>query len=135
MWLETPRFFEETRKVIKEWWGKEPYWFVIIKDKKIIGCISLTELDNNNLELGYWMGKPYRNNGFMKQSIKYMLNYAYSTLNVENVWCGWFENNTRSEKIQKDCGFRLHHIVDNVKISCFHENRREFISLHEKTKL
>lgn len=39
---------------------------------------------------------------------------GFDDLNLEKLWCGYFDDNTKSKIVQKKCGFRYHHTKENV---------------------
>ena len=35
-------------------------------------------------------------------------------LKLEKMWCGYFDGNEKSKRVQEKCGFRYHHTKENV---------------------
>ncbi len=91
--------------------NKEEYTFGIIlkTTTKLIGSISLMHVDykNKNAEIGYWLGKKYWGQGFMTESVKLILKFAFGKLKLHRVYANLFEENIASKKVLKKCGFRL----------------------------
>ncbi len=88
---------------------KEHYAICLKTDGTIVGCISLSFDDNNRCELGYWIGKPYWNNGYATEAAKEIIRHAFEDLIVAEIWCGRFEGNNRSKRVQDKLGFVLNY--------------------------
>lgn len=106
-----PETLKETENYVKLLSSK-PYWYAIEKDGNIVGCISIHD-GIRGKELGYWMGKEYRNQGIMQNAIKHMINKAFNELGLKELNCGWFEGNEASKHIQLKAGFEE---IDVIKV-------------------
>ena len=104
--------------------------FAILKKEndEIIGNISLMHMKSSNFarneqecELGFWIKEECWNQGYMSEMLERMLIYAFDELNMEVVWCGYFENNFASARVQQKCGFTLKHIVQDLFVSALHK--------------
>ena len=84
---------------------KEHYAICLRPQGTIVGCISLDFGDSNECELGYWIGKPYWNNGYATEAAKEIIRHAFEDFNVNRIWCGRFEGNNRSKQVQEKLGF------------------------------
>src|SRR5580693_3797445 len=50
---------------------------------ELIGCISLVlKLDQQDAELGYWIGKPYWNHGYCSEAARAILHFAFTELRL-----------------------------------------------------
>lgn len=43
----------------------------------------------------------------MSEALRELMRHAFETLGYAALWCGWFDGNVRSERVQKRCGFRF----------------------------
>ena len=84
---------EESRDVIKNVFnGKEAYAICLKTDNIAIGAIELklnghtdmTEQDDE-CELGYWLGKPFWGQGIVPEAVKEMLRYAFEDIGMTRV--------------------------------------------------
>ena len=84
---------EESRDVIKNVFnGKEAYAIYLKTDNIAIGAIELklnghtdmTEQDDE-CELGYWLGKPFWGQGIVPEAVKEMLRYAFEDIGMTRV--------------------------------------------------
>lgn len=91
----------------------ETYAIVLKESKKVIGNISLFTGENNELEIGFWLGYPYWGNGYMPEACKALIHYCFTILKLERIWCGHNESNKKSASVQKKCGFKYHHTNPN----------------------
>ena len=97
---------EESRDVIKNVFnGKEAYAICLKTDNIAIGAIELklnghtdmTEQDDE-CELGYWLGKPFWGQGIVPEAVKEMLRYAFEDIGMTRVWVGYYEGNVKSKR-------------------------------------
>ena len=122
---------EESRDVIKNVFnGKEAYAICLKTDNIAIGAIELklnghtdmTEQDDE-CELGYWLGKPFWGQGIVPEAVKEMLRHAFEDIGMTRVWVGYYEGNARSKRVQEKCGFRYQWKSENVDVPLMHEKR------------
>lgn len=104
----------ESEFVLKNILMKEGTFAIVLKDTgNVIGNISIFKseyADNDNqAEIGFWLGYPYWNKGYMSEACRYLLNYCFNEFKLKKIWCVHFEYNHKSARVQKKCGFRYHH--------------------------
>ena len=106
---------EESRDVIKNVFnGKEAYAICLKTDNIAIGAIELklnghtdmTEQDDE-CELGYWLGKPFWGQGIIPEAVHEMLRHAFEDLGMTKVWCGYYDGNTKSKRVQENVDFAI----------------------------
>lgn len=131
---------EESREVIRNVFsGEEAYAICLKSDRKAIGAIELmlsghtdiTEKDDE-CELGYWIGKPFWGQGLVPEAAKELLRRAFEDLGMKKVWCGYYEGNSKSRRVQEKCGFRYQRTEENVDVPLLHEKRTDYINLLTK---
>ena len=84
----------------------ECYAVCLKEDGKAIGAIELklnghtdmTDRDDE-CELGYWLGRPFWGQGIMPEAAREMLRHAFEDLGMQNVWCGYYDGNTKSKRV------------------------------------
>lgn len=122
---------EESRNVIQNFLtGKECYAICEKENGKAIGSIELklnghtdmTERDDE-CELGYWLGKPYWGRGYMSEAAKELLRHGFEDLGMITIWCGYYDGNSKSKRVQEKVGFIYHHTCDEVPVSLMNEIR------------
>ncbi len=89
---------------------KTAYDFAIteIDEDKVIGGISLMKIDyqHKNAELGYWLGKNYRNQGYTTEAIELILRFAFNELKLNRISVRLWEKNSASIKVLKKNKFK-----------------------------
>jgi len=122
---------EESRNVIQNvLTGKECYAICEKENGKAIGSIELklnghtdmTERDDE-CELGYWLGKPYWGRGYMPEAVKELLRHGFEDLGMTTIWCGYYDGNRKSKRVQEKVGFIYHHTCDEVPVPLMNEIR------------
>lgn len=89
--------------------NKEGFSFgTILKGKKeVIGSISLKiNFNHKNAEMGYWLGKKFRNQGIMTEAGQLILEFAFRRLKLHRLGAGVFHDNPASQKVLKKLGFQ-----------------------------
>jgi RimJ/RimL family protein N-acetyltransferase len=57
-------------------------------------------------ELGYWIGKPYWNQGYCTEAAKAVLRYVFSALELNRVGAIHFTRNPASGRVMQKIGMR-----------------------------
>ena len=127
---------DESRDVIKNVLnGKEAYAICLKEDGKAIGVIELklkghtdmTDRDDE-CEMGYWLGKPFWGQGIMPEAAGEILRHAFEDISMTKVWCGYYEGNTKSKRVQEKVGFRYQWKSEGVDVPLMHEKRTGHVS-------
>jgi len=42
------------------------------------------------------------------------MRYGFENLRLDKIWCGYFDGNEKSKRVQEKCGFHYHHTAYNV---------------------
>ena len=125
---------EESLDVIRNVFnGPEAYAICLKKDNKAIGAIELklnghtdmTERDDE-CELGYWLGKPFWGQGIVPEAAREMLRHAFEDLGMRAVWCGYYEGNTKSRRVQEKLGFVHCYTTEDLYLPLMKETRRGY---------
>ena len=80
----------------------------------MIGKASNIGLPDAEGEVGYWIGVPYWGRGLIPEAVREIMRYAFEDVRLEKLWCGYFDGNLKSARVQEKCGFRYHHTAENV---------------------
>ena len=122
---------EESLDVIKNVFnGAECYCICEKGSNKAIGAIELklnghtdmTEKDDE-CELGYWLGKPFWGRGYMPEAAQALIERGFEKLQMTTIWCGYYDGNTKSKRVQEKLGFQFHHTCDDVPVPLLNEAR------------
>ena len=108
----------------------EAYAICLKEENKPIGTIELKLGEfcdfsdrADECELGFWLAKPYWGQGFMPEAVTEMLRHAFEDMGMTKVWCGYYEGNEKSRRVQEKCLFRFEHRSENVDVPLMHEKR------------
>lgn len=122
---------EESRNVIRNLLnGAECYAICEKGSDEAIGSIELrlnghtdmTDRDDE-CELGYWLGKPFWGRGYMPEAAKEILRHGFEDLGMNVIWCGYYDGNQKSKRVQEKLGFSYHHTCQKVPVPQMHEVR------------
>ena len=90
--------------------------FKICGKGRLMGVIGLVhEKEHGRAELGYWLGRPYWNQGVMSAAVPMALAYAFEALGVRRVFARCYSVNAASRRVLEKSGFvhegclRQHH--------------------------
>lgn len=80
---------------------------------QVIGCMgyfthatSNIPIGENDCEVGYWVAKPYWNQGICTEALRLMLDYCINEKRFENIWSDHFTGNPASGRVMEKCGFK-----------------------------
>ncbi len=94
----------------------------------MVGQASNIGLPDTEAEVGYWIGVQYWGQGLIPEALQEILRYAFEELHLEKVWCGYFDGNIKSKRVQEKCGFKYQYTKENVLCSMLNEVRTEHIT-------
>ena len=122
---------EESLAVIRNVFnGAECYAICEKGSDKAIGAIELklnghTDMtcQSDECELGYWLGKPFWGRGYMPEAANELLRHAFDDLGMKTVWCGYYDGNEKSKRVQEKLGFQHHHTCAEVPVPLMNEIR------------
>lgn len=57
-------------------------------------------------EIGYVLGKAYWGKGLMPQAVARVLHFCFEDLKLDAVFCGYFERNRQSARVNEKMGFQ-----------------------------
>lgn len=132
---------ENSREIIKGVLSRKETYAVCLKDGKPIGSIGLhlngstdmTDRDDE-CELGYWIAKPFWGQGMIPEAARELLRYAFEQLGMRAVWCGYYEGNDKSRKVQEKLGFVYQHKTEGIEVTLMNEVRTGHCNLMTKER-
>jgi len=89
---------------------------------KLNGHTDMTDRDDE-CELGYWLGKPFWGRGYMPEAAAELLRHGFESLGMTTIWCGYYDGNIKSKRVQEKLGFSYHHSCDDVPVLLMNEVR------------
>ncbi len=127
---------ENSREIIENVLSaKDIFAIVLPGTNEPIGSIGIMMGGNSNLdigedegEMGFWIGEQFWGQGYITEAAKKVLEYAFDDLMLKAVWCGYFEGNTKSKRVQEKCGFIYHHTNYDIYWQLLDELKTEHVS-------
>ena len=128
---------EHSRQVIRDALRAPETYAIVLKETGLpIGSIGLHRNDlaegDDEMELGYWIGVPHWGRGYAPEAARALLRHAFEELKLARVWCGYYEGNARSRRVQEKLGFQYQWTSENVPVPQLGETRRGYVSLLTK---
>ena len=132
---------ENSRDIIRNVLSRQETYAVCLKDGNPIGSIGLhlnghtdmTDRDDE-CELGYWIGKPFWGQGLIPEASHELLRYAFEELGVRAVWCGYYDGNVKSRRVQEKLGFVYQHATEGLEVKLMSEVRTGHCNLMTKER-
>ena len=127
-----------SRAVIRTIFSRDEVYAICLKGmgKEPVGSIGLTlkdsserPLDEGEAELGYWIGVPFWGQGLVPEAAMEVLRHGFEDLGLKRVFCGYFDGNEKSKRVQEKCGFKYHHTNKETKVLMLNEVRVEHFSV------
>lgn len=127
---------ENSREIIRDVLSAAETYAVCLKeDNKPIGSIGLMIGNTSNLdlpdtqgEIGYWIGVPFWGQGLIPEAVNELLRHGFEDLKLEKIWCGYFDGNIKSKRVQEKCGFTYHHTNHDIFWELMNDIRTEHVT-------
>ena len=110
--------------------GSECYAICEKENNKAIGAVELklnghtdTTEREDECEVGYWLGKPFCGRGYMPEAATELIRHGFEDLGMTTIWCGYYDGNLKSKRVQEKVGFVYHHTCDEVPVPLLGETR------------
>ena len=125
---------ENSREIIRTVLSAPETYAVCLKeDGKPIGSVGFHRNDlaeqDDEYELGSWIGKPFWGQGLIPEASREMLRYAFEDLGMNRIWCGYYDGNEKSRRVQEKLGFVYHHTTEGLEVRQMNEIRTGHVML------
>ncbi len=119
---------ENSREIIRTVLSAPETYAVCLKeDGKPIGSIGFHRNDlaeqNDEYELGYWLGKPFWGQGLIPEASREMLRHAFEDLGMNRIWCGYYDGNIKSRRVMDKLGFVHYRTTEGIEVCLLGEIR------------
>lgn len=94
----------------------------------MVGGASNIDIPDTEGEIGYWIGVPHWGQGLIPEATREIMRHGFEDLGLERMWCGYFDGNDKSRRVQEKCGFRYHHTAENVPCQIDGLRRTEYVT-------
>lgn len=85
-----------------------PFFIERQSDGALLGAITLDNIrsgPNRSAEIGYWMGRVYQRQGYMREAIDGVLHYAFEQKGISRVEAACLPENAASRTLLEKSGF------------------------------
>ena len=105
---------EVSREIIQTLFARDHIWAMVLKATgEPIGCMgyfpqceSNIDIGENDAEAGYWVARPYWNQGLCTEALRAMIDYCFNVMGFDTIWSDYFVDNPASGRVMEKCGFR-----------------------------
>ena len=124
----------DSRRILRDILQTEESYAVVLKETgAVIGSIGLrrdSDLASGDAEreFGYWLGVPFWGKGYMPEAAKAVLRHAFEDLGLETVWCGYYEGNAQSKRVQEKLGFTFQWKTERLFVAQMDEYRTGYVN-------
>ena len=124
----------DSRRIIRDVLSDpETYAIVLKKTGLPVGSIGFHRSDlaskDDEFELGYWIGVPYWGRGLVPEAAREMLRHAFEDLKLDRIWCGYYDGNVKSKRVQEKLGFVYQWTTEGLFVPQIGETRTGYVSL------
>lgn len=125
---------ENSREIIRDILSAPETYAVCLRETGTpIGSVGLHRNDlaerEDEYELGYWIGKPFWGQGLIPEASRELLRYAFEELHMNRIWCGHYDGNVKSRRVQEKLGFVYHHTTEGLEVHPLNEIRTGHVML------
>lgn len=108
------RNIRDSKRLIKMFIRSNDTYAIVLKsENKVIGSIGMYNrspdgslFNLNQREIGYVLNPQYWGRGIMPEAVKCLIDYGFTKLNLDLIWCGHFKYNEKSKRVIEKCGFK-----------------------------
>lgn len=88
--------------------GKCVYAITRMDTGEFMGCCGIeTTADESTVEIGYWLGEPYWNEGYATEAAHALIDMAFRTRDISFIDGRCRVTNTASRRVLQKCGFQF----------------------------
>ena len=121
---------EESREIIRIVFSTPGVFAMELKETgTVIGSVGFVGnhpagefTDCPDDEIGYALSPAFWGRGLMPEAVDAVLEYGFTELGLQRIWCGHYAGNWRSKRVMEKCGFR------------YQFSRTEFVKLVGETR-
>jgi RimJ/RimL family protein N-acetyltransferase len=92
----------------------EAYSFALVlkTENCFIGALGIhPNADHRRAELGYWLGKPYWNKGYITEAACRVIQFGFEELNLNRIYANYFTHNPASARVMQKVGMTFEGIM------------------------
>lgn len=132
---KTHKSQEQSKAIIKSFIKEnEVYAIVLNEENKVVGSIGLHKRKPNESlsylnqrEIGYVLNPQYWGREIIPEAVNCLTKFGFEELDLDLIWCGYFDENYNSKKVIDKCGFKFRFskndilsLLDNKEVTLFY---------------
>jgi ribosomal-protein-alanine N-acetyltransferase len=93
-----------------------PLFLIRRADNALLGAITLDNVRRGPAQagtLGYWVGRSYARQGFMRESIEAVVHHAFQRLDLSRIEAACLPENAPSRGLLESCGFKYEGVAQS----------------------
>ncbi|SVE11867.1 uncharacterized protein METZ01_LOCUS464721, partial [marine metagenome] len=97
-----------TEQKAEEWLNNINYddlLFSIFRNNSLIGGVGLSLEEDNDLDLGFWIGRDHWGKGYATEAAMGLIQYAKKEFNFKQIKACYIKGNTGSSNVLRKLGF------------------------------
>lgn len=118
-WKPFPNYDVACRLLSSLILNKETYAITEVSNNKLIGTISIYNYGIRKYKrvksLGFSLGTPYHNKGYMTEAVKLVTDYIFNKTDCELLEVGCHTDNEPSKRVIEKCGFKYDGKLEKYK--------------------
>ena len=94
--------------------NKKWHYWLIVRENKIIGSISLWNLDKElcSAEFGFQIGEKYQREGYMSEAFKTVEEYAFDVLELKKIFIYTSDDNSKAKRFVEKMNYQFLETID-----------------------
>lgn len=133
---------ENSREIIREVLSAPETYAVVLKETglpvgsvgMLFGDVANASLGEGEAEVGYWIGVPFWGRGLIPEAVRAIQLHAFEGLGLSGLWCGYYDGNSNSRRVQEKCGFEYSYTVEDVPCELMGDRRTEHFTYLSKER-
>jgi RimJ/RimL family protein N-acetyltransferase len=74
-------------------------------DSLFMGACGIHRIpEHQRAEIGYWLGKPHRGQGYMSEATRQVIQFGFEELSLNRIYAGYFTRNPASRRVMEKAG-------------------------------
>ena len=98
---------DESKEIINMFISDNDSYAIVLKtENKVIGGIGLHNRKPNDVSLKH-LNPKYWGNNYVPEAVQALLEYGFTEINLDLIWCGHYDFNNNSKRVIEKCGFNI----------------------------
>jgi ribosomal-protein-alanine N-acetyltransferase len=86
------------------------------EDAELLGSITLGNIRRGPAQAGttgYWIGKPFAREGYMREAVEALVHHAFTVLDLSRIEAGCLPENLPSRRLLESCGYKYEGVAQS----------------------